>query len=114
MAAHSDFESTAELFALLAVPLRLRVVCLLFEGEQCVGDLMRRTGTGQSTLSRHLAMLYRGGLLARRRSGAHVFYRLADRRVLALRDSVCAAGAASDVTTRAEATRQVLSIEESL
>jgi DNA-binding transcriptional ArsR family regulator len=84
-----DLESTAELFGLLAAPLRLRIVCLLFEGEQCVGDLTRRADTAQSTLSRHLAMLYRAGVLARRREGAQVFYRVADPRLQALRDCVC-------------------------
>lgn len=83
------FESTADLFALLATPLRLKIVCHLSEGEMCVGELMERVGTGQSTLSRHLAMLYRGGVLGRRRHGAQVFYRIADPRVHALRQSVC-------------------------
>lgn len=83
------FESTADLFALLATPLRLKIVCHLLDHEQCVGDLMGRVGVGQSTLSRHLAMLYRGGVLARRRDGAQVFYRVADPRVQALRQSVC-------------------------
>lgn len=93
MRAQCDLESTAELFGLLAAPLRLRIVCLLFEGEQCVGDLTRRAQTAQSTLSRHLAMLHRGGVLARRRVGAQVFYRVADPRLQALRDSVCRAAA---------------------
>lgn len=84
-----QFESAADLFALLATPLRLKVVCHLLDGEMCVGDLMERVGAEQSTLSRHLAMLYRGGVLARRREGAQVFYRVADPRVRSLRKSVC-------------------------
>lgn len=83
------YESTADLFALLATPLRLKIVCHLLDREQCVGELMVRVGVGQSTLSRHLAMLYRGGVLARRREGAQVFYRVADPRVSTLRRSVC-------------------------
>lgn len=85
----AQFESAADLFALLAMPLRLKVVCHLLDGEMCVGDLMEQVGAEQSTLSRHLAMLYRGGVLARRREGAQVFYRVADPRVRALRKSVC-------------------------
>ena len=83
------YQSMADLFALLAAPLRLRIVCSLSEGEQCVGELARQLGAEQSTLSRHLAMLYRGGVLGRRRQGAQVFYRVVDPRVEAVRRSVC-------------------------
>ncbi|HEY0819919.1 MAG TPA: metalloregulator ArsR/SmtB family transcription factor [Rhizobacter sp.] len=91
-ATDAQYESAADLFALLAAPLRLKVVCQLLEGEKCVSELMEKVGTGQSTLSRHLSMLYRGGVLARRRHGAQVFYRIADPRVRALRRSVCPDG----------------------
>lgn len=94
------FESTAALFALLAVPLRLRIVCHLLDGERCVGDLTRCVGVGQSTLSRHLAMLFRGGVLARRRDGTQVFYRVADARVRALRSSVCITAAGCQALPR--------------
>lgn len=87
--ADASYESAADLFALLAAPLRLKVVCRLLEGEKCVSELMECVDTGQSTLSRHLSMLYRGGVLARRRHGAQVFYRIADPRVRALRRSLC-------------------------
>ncbi len=84
------FETAAELFGLLSAPTRLRIVCTLFDGEKNVGELTACIGVSQSNISQHLGMLYRGGIVGRRRSGAQVFYRIVSRRVLLLRDAVCA------------------------
>lgn len=85
------FETAAELFALLSTPTRLRIVCALCDGEMNVGELMQRVGVSQSNMSQHLGVLYRSGVLGRRRSGAQVYYRVVSRRVMLLRDVVCAA-----------------------
>jgi ArsR family transcriptional regulator len=82
------FELAAELFGLLAAPIRLRIVCELLDGEQNVGQLTERVGSSQSNLSRHLATLYRCGILARRRAGAQVWYRIANDRVQVLCEAV--------------------------
>ena len=83
------FEAAAELFGLLSTPTRLRIVCLLSEGEKNVGDLKQRVGVSQSNISQHLGVLYRGGIVGRRRAGSQVFYRIVSQRVLLLRDVVC-------------------------
>lgn len=92
-AADQVFETAAELFALLSTPTRLRIVCALCEGEMPVGELIRRIGVSQSNMSQHLGVLYRSGVLGRRRTGAQVYYRVTSRRVLLLREAVCAAQA---------------------
>ena len=74
------FELAAELFGLLSAPVRLHIVCELLEGEQSAGGLAERVGASAPNLSQHLATLYRGGILARRRVGSQVWYRLASRR----------------------------------
>jgi DNA-binding transcriptional ArsR family regulator len=83
------FEAAADLFSLLSTPTRLRIVCELCEGERNVSDLIERVGVSQSNISQHLGMLYRGGVLGRRRSGSQVFYRIVSQRVLLLCDTVC-------------------------
>jgi len=90
-AAASDrvFEAAADLFSVLSTPTRLRVVCELSKGERNVGELMKRIGVSQPNLSQHLGMLYRGGVVGRRRGGAQVFYRLLGERVLLLCAAVC-------------------------
>ena len=75
------FERAAELFALLATRVRLRIVRELLDGEKNVTQLTGRVGASQPNLSHHLGVLYRSGLLSRRRAGSHVVYRIADDRL---------------------------------
>ena len=60
---------------------RLMVLCSLLEGEQSAGGLGQRLGLTQSNLSRHLAMLRQEGLVATRREGTTIHYRIASERV---------------------------------
>lgn len=64
---------------------RLMVLCKLVEhGELCVGDLAQAVGLSQSALSQHLARMRDEGLVAFRREGQSLFYRVADARCEAL------------------------------
>lgn len=72
------FERAAELFGLLSTPVRLRIVSALCQGEQNVTELRGLIDVAQPNISQHLTMLYRSGVVAKRRSGAQVFYRIAD------------------------------------
>jgi DNA-binding transcriptional ArsR family regulator len=83
------YEVAADLFSLLSTPTRLRIVCELCDGERNVGELLERVGVSQPNMSQHLGMLYRGGVLGRRRSGSQVYYRIVSQRVLLLCDAVC-------------------------
>ena len=66
----------------MADPKRLCVLERLAEGERSVGDLSRDVGCQVPNMSQHLAVLRAAGLVATRRDGSTVFYRLADERVL--------------------------------
>ncbi len=66
----------------LADPKRLCVLESLAAGELSVGDLSTRVGCQVPNMSQHLAVLRSAGLVATRRDGSTVFYRLADPRVL--------------------------------
>lgn len=82
------FSLAAELFGLLSAPVRLKIVCALSEGEKNVTQLLERVETTQPNLSQHLSTLYRCGVLARRRVGAQVYYRVAGERVALLCQAV--------------------------
>ena len=56
---------------------RLRILSLLKQGEQCVGDLVGILGVPQPKVSRHLAYLRKAGLVETREQGLWNFYRLA-------------------------------------
>lgn len=65
------------LFASLANETRLRLLVLLQqEGELCVCELTHAVSAAQPTVSRHLAELRRSGVVAGRRQGQWIYYRL--------------------------------------
>lgn len=60
----------------LAHPTRLRLLAMLASGELCVCQVTAVLELAPSTVSQHLSVLSRGGLVADRREGKLVFYRL--------------------------------------
>ena len=83
------FTLAAELFAVLATPMRLRVLSALCNGEKSVTQLLSEIDTTQPNLSQHLAILYRTGVLAKRKEGTQVIYRVQSEKAVALCRSVC-------------------------
>ena len=83
------FELAAELFGLLAAPMRLRILSALCDGERSVSQMLERIDTTQPNLSQHLNVLYRTGLLARRKEGTQVLYRVQSEKAVALCRAVC-------------------------
>jgi ArsR family transcriptional regulator len=68
----------AAMMAALSHEARLWVLCDLVGGERMAGELVRRSGLSQSALSQHLAKLREEGLVATRREGQTIFYRIAN------------------------------------
>jgi DNA-binding transcriptional ArsR family regulator len=83
------FESAAELFALLATPIRLKIISAVCQQERNVSELLATIPTTQPNMSQHLATLYRSGVLAKRREGTQIYYRLQSERVATLCRAVC-------------------------
>jgi DNA-binding transcriptional ArsR family regulator len=79
----------ARRFRLIAEPTRIRVLDELRDGEQTVSSLAARMGAGQQNVSKHLTVLADAGVVARRKDGNHVYYRIADASVLGLCEQVC-------------------------
>lgn len=75
----------ARVLAALANPRRLELLCVLIEmGEANVGTLVDRVGAAQSAVSQHLARMRAEGVVAFRREGQTLWYRIADDRIEAL------------------------------
>jgi len=66
----------------LADPKRLCVVERLADGERSVSELSREVGCQVPNMSQHLTVLRSAGLVASRRQGSTVLYRLVDDRIL--------------------------------
>jgi DNA-binding transcriptional ArsR family regulator len=69
--------------------LRVRLLDLLRDQELSVRSLTDQLGASQQNVSKHLAVLVDVGMLARRKQGNHVYYRIADEGVFALCEQVC-------------------------
>jgi ArsR family transcriptional regulator len=83
------FESAAELFSILATPVRLKIISAVCQQEKNVTELLELIDTTQPNMSQHLGTLYRSGILAKRREGTQIFYRLQSERVATLCRAVC-------------------------
>jgi DNA-binding transcriptional ArsR family regulator len=70
-------DEAAELLAAMANPKRLLILCNLLDEELSVNDLAERVDLAQSPLSQHLSKLRALRLVATRRDGQMIFYRLA-------------------------------------
>jgi ArsR family transcriptional regulator len=96
-------DALTELYATLADPTRLRILALLTDGELCVCHLHDSLKVSQPTVSRHLAYLRRSGLVAARRAGTWMHYKLVTPEDPVIRTVLTAALHAlshSDVSTR--------------
>jgi DNA-binding transcriptional ArsR family regulator len=82
------FETEARLLALLAHPIRLQIVELLRHGEMCVCDMQAALNQRQAYVSQHLMALRGTGIVACRKDGLRVYYRLSDSRILGVLDQV--------------------------
>src|SRR6188508_3491545 len=67
-------QNLPDLFKSLADPTRLRLLRLLDEAELHVNELVDVLELPQPTVSRHLGVLLRAGLVMRRRDGQWTFY----------------------------------------
>lgn len=68
----------AAMLKMLSHEARLLVLCDLVGAEKSAGDLVESSGLSQSAMSQHLAKLRDEGLVATRRDGQTIYYRLAD------------------------------------
>lgn len=79
----------AELLKLLANEHRLLILCALTKGAMTVGEIHVYTpNITLSALSQHLSQLKMAGILESEKQGMNVLYRLEDKRVAALLESI--------------------------
>ena len=85
-------DATVRLLKGFADPTRLRLLWLLRSGEVCVHVLVESLGMSQSAVSHQLRLLRDARLVNARRSGRHVYYRLADEHVRSLLENAVSHG----------------------
>src|SRR5665213_1919169 len=77
----------AEFFKVLANPVRIRILDVLRDGPQSVGELRTRLGTEQATISQHLAILRARNFVMTERRGTTILYEISDPAIWKLLDS---------------------------
>lgn len=75
-ASREHFEERSIVFKALGHPSRLMIIDELSHGERCVCDLTELVGHDISTVSKHLNLLKRSGIVADEKRGKQVYYRL--------------------------------------
>jgi ArsR family transcriptional regulator len=78
----------AEFCKALAHPVRMKVLDLLRQGEECVCRLAPAVGVSESNLSQLLAALRRAGIVEARRKGHWIYYRVRDPRIFQVIDEM--------------------------
>lgn len=92
------FEAVSGYFALLAEPMRVRILHAVCQGEKSVSEIVAETGATQTNISRHLNSMYRAGALTRRKDGNFTYYGVRDRALTEICRTVCV-----HISARAEA-----------
>ncbi len=82
-------ELIAERFRVLGEPMRIRLLDALREAPATVQELQRATGASQQSVSKHLGVLLRSGLVSRSKQGNFSRYEIADESVFELCEQVC-------------------------
>jgi DNA-binding transcriptional ArsR family regulator len=82
-------ELIARRFRVIGEPTRIKLLDRLRGGEATVNELAAALGASQQNVSKHLALLAEGGIVARRKEGTRVCYRIADDGVFKLCEDVC-------------------------
>jgi ArsR family transcriptional regulator, virulence genes transcriptional regulator len=72
----------AELCQAMSQPARLQILHALFEGAKNVGEIAEATNLGQSTVSRHLAILRQRGIVNFHRQGQEIYYEVANPKII--------------------------------
>lgn len=75
------YEAQAQLLKVLAHPARLAILHILRDGEHCVCHMEAHLGYRQAYISQQLMVLREAGLIADRRDGWNVFYRVIEPRI---------------------------------
>jgi DNA-binding transcriptional ArsR family regulator len=80
------FQNFSELFKVLSHPVRLAVLAILRDGEQCVCHMEAKLGLRQAYISQQLMVLREAGIIEDRREGWNSFYRVIKPEIYGLLD----------------------------
>ena len=78
----SIFEMLAEICKTLTNPKRIEILNILKNEEKRVTELVAALGASKATVSQHLAVMRHRGILATRRDGVNIYYRVTNLKII--------------------------------
>ncbi len=79
----------ARRFRVIGEPMRIKLLDHLRAGEATVQELTESVDASQQNVSKHLGVLHDAAIVARRKVGTQVYYRVVDEGVFELCEAVC-------------------------
>ena len=76
------YELHADVCKTLANAKRLEILNALRDKDMTVSELVERVGALKANISQHLAVMRQKGILATRRDGVNIYYRIANPKVI--------------------------------
>lgn len=73
-----DLKKTAKIFKAFSVAIRLEILDLLKNGEECACNLLEELDLTQSGLSYHMKILIESGIVTAREDGKWVYYTISE------------------------------------
>lgn len=71
-----DYQENSLLFKALSDPVRIQILDLLASGELCACELLKKLTISQPTLSHHMKILMRCGLVQAHKKGTWIHYKI--------------------------------------
>lgn len=75
-------EEVAALLKSISHPLRLKILCLLQDGELTVGDIQNSVKTSTANISQHLSILRQQGIIGTRKDANFIYNYISDKRIV--------------------------------
>lgn len=79
-----QIDAVAKILKSMSHPIRLKILCLLQDGEMSVGDLRNEVETTNANVSQHLNILRNQGIIDYRKDANFIYNRITDKRILEL------------------------------
>jgi DNA-binding transcriptional ArsR family regulator len=79
-----QIDAVAKILKSMSHPIRLKILCLLQDGEMSVGDIRNEVETTNANVSQHLNILRNQGIIDFRKDANFIYNRITDKRILDL------------------------------
>ncbi len=80
----NEVKELALLLKSISHPIRLKILCLLQDGELSVSEIREEVATSGANISQHLNIMRNQGIIGSRKEANFIYNKIADKRVIEL------------------------------